>query len=1129
MKTLVPRKWQYLFGFCCLIALASAWGQETGARVTPELLQNRIAAAQDSTDLDEATKARLVDLYRQSISNLGARRANEESAEDYRKARRGAPAETEKIRSTLEQRRASDPIADLQSLSSTSSHQLTRLLDEEIANLTAVEAKIAVLEARHETVAKRPTDARARIAAARSLMEALAARSSDRSATRETPQIAEAARWAAETRLEALRTEITMLDEELLSHNARNELLKAQRDEAALGVSRISQRIDVLRAAVSERRHVEAELAMTQARAALAGASSGEPLVRELAESNLALVELLQEQVAELDNMAARERSWPRTSQIENAYRSARRKLELEGSKAPVGMAILAERRQFSSARKYGSERRSLSRSITGVSLRLTEAEEERRALTDVGAYLDGRIAEAGKERLDSTVRVELENLVTTRRSLLDRAIANDVALKRRLYDLDDALQRLTDRITEYDEFLAKRLLWVRSTRPIDAAALARLPGEVADYLAPGPWLEAAREAAVRLVRAPVFSLIVLLAFAVAWRRGRIRASLVECGRSVGCVHEDSMRSTVKALAFTLMLAAPVPLVLGAIGGALSTADDTVAFPNAVGSALLKTAAWLALPIAVRALFLPSGVANRHFGWDDGVLEELRRQLAWFIGLIFPGYLVLQTSLAVEPPAYAGGILTFLCFVAILTGLFALIIGTGHPTKGTARQVLASRSGGARWRWRYLWFPLAVSLPVALVALGWFGYSYTAQELMRRLFQSIWSLVAIWLGAALVRRWLLMTGRRLAHEEPPAARDTASAQRAEGGEGANVDGDVGGPEVDLVALGADSRKLLNAIVLLTAALVLAGIWGDVIPALGILEDVKLWNQTALVDGLQQTVAVTLLDLLLAAVIGVGGYILARNVPSLLDIILLKQGSVGAGGRYTAGTLTRYAITAVTALVVLQRLGASVSQLGWAAAALGVGIGFGLQEIVANFICGLILLFERPVRVGDVITIGDASGVVSKIRIRATTIRDWDQKELIVPNKELITGRLLNWTLSNAVTRIFITVGVAYGSDVERAMALIREAAEENTLVLDEPEPRVHFEQFGDSSLNLTLRAYIGDVSNRLPATTELHHAIDQKFRAAGIVIAFPQRDVHVHSGDDGAAPPLAGGGEGEND
>jgi potassium efflux system protein len=643
-------------------------------------------------------------------------------------------------------------------MDSVSLQQLTRMLDEEIADLTAVEAALVVLEAKLDAATRRPVDIRARIAAARSLMEDLASKPRDDSALSQTPQIEEATRWASETRLDALRTEIAMLDQELLSHTARNELLKAQRDEATHEASRIHQRIDVLRAAAGERRHLETELAMTQARAEL----------------------------VELDKLSARERGRPGTAQIDKAHRNARRKLELEGARAPVGMAILAERRQFPNTTEFAKERRGLSRSIVVVSLRLIDAEEDRRALTDVGAYLNGRIAEAGEGRLDSPLRRELESLATTRRSLLDRAIANDVALQRRLYELDDALHRLTDRMTAYDEFLAKRLLWVRSTRAIDAAALARLPSELTDYMSPGPWLETARESAVRLVRAPAFSLIVLLAFGLGWGRGRFRASLVECGRSVGRVPEDSMRSTFKALGFSLLLAAPVPLALGAVGGALSTAGDAAAFASAVGSALLKTASWISLPIVMRALFLPGGVANRHFGWNDGVLAELRRHLAWFVGLAFPLYFVLRTSLVVEPPAYAGGTLTFLCFAGIMAGLLALIIGTAHPTKGSVRQFLATRSGGAQWRWRYVGFPLVVLLPVALVALGWFGYAYTAQELMRRLFQSIWLLLPVWLGAALVRRWLLMTGRRLASQETLENRGAVPPPRAEGGEGANV-------------------------------------------------------------------------------------------------------------------------------------------------------------------------------------------------------------------------------------------------------------------------------------------------------------------------------------------------------
>jgi potassium efflux system protein len=188
-----------------------------------------------------------------------------------------------------------------------------------------------------------------------------------------------------------------------------------------------------------------------------------------------------------------------------------------------------------------------------------------------------------------------------------------------------------------------------------------------------------------------------------------------------------------------------------------------------------------------------------------------------------------------------------------------------------------------------------------------------------------------------------------------------------------------------------------------------------------------------------------------------------------------------------------------------------SKLQWLVAALGVGIGFGLQEIVANFISGLIILFERPIRVGDIVTVGDTDGVVTKIRIRATTIRNWDRKELLVPNKEFITGRLLNWSLSDQVMRIVVVVGVAYEADVDKAHELMIEAAKENEYVIQDPGPVVSFEGFGDNALTLLLRAYIDNLDHRLATVTMLHKAINTKFRQAGISIAFPQRDLHLNT------------------
>jgi potassium efflux system protein len=165
--------------------------------------------------------------------------------------------------------------------------------------------------------------------------------------------------------------------------------------------------------------------------------------------------------------------------------------------------------------------------------------------------------------------------------------------------------------------------------------------------------------------------------------------------------------------------------------------------------------------------------------------------------------------------------------------------------------------------------------------------------------------------------------------------------------------------------------------------------------------------------------------------------------------------------------------------------------------------------VANFISGLIILFERPIRVGDVVTVGDTDGVVTRIRIRATTIKNWENQELLVPNKEFITGRLLNWSLSDQTTRIKVPVGVAYGSDVQKAMQLMDQAAREHASVLGDPSPSVIFEAFGDNTLNLVLRCFVGTQNDRMPTITALHEAINRKFNDAGICIAFPQRDVHL--------------------
>jgi potassium efflux system protein len=259
--------------------------------------------------------------------------------------------------------------------------------------------------------------------------------------------------------------------------------------------------------------------------------------------------------------------------------------------------------------------------------------------------------------------------------------------------------------------------------------------------------------------------------------------------------------------------------------------------------------------------------------------------------------------------------------------------------------------------------------------------------------------------------------------------------------------------------------------------------------------------------------------LLSVLIAVGVLFLAatatRNLSWLQEILILARSSADRGVRFAITTLSRYTIVVVAVVIVAQSLGISWGKVQWLVAAISVGLGFGLQEIFANFVSGVVLLIERPIRVGDVVTVAGVNGWVSKIQMRATTVLDFDRRELVVPNREFVTGQLINWTLTDPKTRVQIPVGVAYGSDTAKATELLLRAANENATVLEDPPPRAIFHEFGESSLNFQLFVYLPHRDVYLETIHELHSAIDAAFREAGITIAFPQRDLHVD-----AAGPL---------
>ena len=300
---------------------------------------------------------------------------------------------------------------------------------------------------------------------------------------------------------------------------------------------------------------------------------------------------------------------------------------------------------------------------------------------------------------------------------------------------------------------------------------------------------------------------------------------------------------------------------------------------------------------------------------------------------------------------------------------------------------------------------------------------------------------------------------------------------------------------------------------LLAVVIFWNLWQDLLPATRIFDEWRLWPTTTGENG-EGKDWVTFRDLLASLLLFGLTFLGVRNIPGLLELLLLKQLPMDAGSRYAVSTIVRYIITVAGVILALSFLKIPWAKYSWLVAAVSVGLGFGLQEIVANFVSGLILLLERPVRVGDVVTIDGTTGIVSRIQMRATTVTNWDNQELVVPNKDLITGKLMNWTLSSVVNRVSTGVGVAYGTDPEQVKQILLKVAKENPNVLDDPCPLVSFEEFGDSSLNFKIRYCITSMVKRIIIVHEINTAIYKKLSEAGIEIPFPQRDLNVNIPDD---------------
>jgi potassium efflux system protein len=406
----------------------------------------------------------------------------------------------------------------------------------------------------------------------------------------------------------------------------------------------------------------------------------------------------------------------------------------------------------------------------------------------------------------------------------------------------------------------------------------------------------------------------------------------------------------------------------------------------------------------------------------------------------------------------------------------------------------------------------------SIVVLDIRGYSFTARRLAIGGSQTavvIALALAVYrgIGSAINRnawRWVRPNGSwAVALTSVVALRTSA---RARGGHVWSV-GDpsvpaTGAPDpaelaVPLDDLAAGFRRLSACAVGVLALLATAWIWDLDLALVRFLLSRPVWP-------LDDQTIVSVGDVTEAAVAILLGALAWRYMSALFAVTIFPRMPDDPGVRFAIVTLCRYAVLALTAIGALGAVHLDLARIGVVLAALGVGLGFGLQEIVSNFVCGIILLLERPIRIGDVVTVAGTTGKVDRINIRATTIINSDNQSMVVPNREFITGNLVNWTLKDRILRVPIKIGVAYGTDPDRVVDLLLQIAHQDADVLVDPAPAAALEGFGDSALLFALYAFVPDPNLAGAVRHRLCTEVQRCFLEAGIVIPFPTHELHLN-------------------
>lgn len=896
-----------------------------------------------------------------------------------------------------------------------------------------------------------------------------------------------------DTRRARLRTELTALDtrielrnQELSVASTLEGLARVRQQYLELQANLYQARLDALQPMINQRRIEELRAQVSQEQVQLPAALAGHPLLNAAREQNQALSERFQAIGAEVNGLIRESiESKTRLDRVRSLSRTVNDQIRMLDGSLLLSRILYEQQKSLPELKPLND----LEKRITDTRLAQFDISQQRQALAARDIAVEDTALSTGERE---QVQRVLDRLLRARDDLLNQL---DQELGRKLNVLVRVQLNQTQLhgiITDLGDIISEQTFWMPSTQPLSLDWLTLFPQQVHDEFSHIPWSDIlSRSSKLLRDKWPWLLLPLALAGALWLPRTRLRVRINRLNSDIGFLKRDSQHHTPMSIFYTALLCAPLPVIFTVTAWGLWVQPGTLS--SVLASALFKIGLlWLVFALCYR-LLANNGIAQRQFRWSKKKNLQLRRRLL-IVGLtMVPMTLVI--AFGEEWPSQLSndriGLVTMvagLILISIALSRAALV----YPTRTYSRafKVIATT--------------LCAGIPLVLVVLIGLGYYYTSVRLAGRLIDSFYLLLLWILCDATAVRGLAVAAQRLAYKRAVAQREAEPKESLEGVE-------VEEPQLDLQQINQQSLRLIRLALVLGFGALLYWVWADILSAFSYTDSILLWRTTE-GQGLNATeLPISLGDVITSLAIGVGTLLLAINLPGLLEVLLLSRLTLKPGTNYATTTLLSYLIVMVGIIVALGSLGLSWSKMQWLVAALGVGLGFGLQEIFANFISGIIILFERPIRIGDVITIDDLSGTVSRIRIRATTVIDFDHKEIIIPNKTFVTERLINWSLTDNITRLTLKLGFAYGSDLNRCRDILDRAARENPRVLRDPEPLILFMSFGPSSLEHELRVHVKEIGDILAATDELNRAITELCREYDVELAFNQLDVHLRS------------------